>query len=310
MTAEAASGAQLQRAYGLRIAAVIFTGLIVEILRGAPLPSLAPIIALQLLAAPGPAPPGKVGLGLIGVIAVSSGLAFGMALLTTQIYALYVVGSFLIYLWGFAMAFRPGAVGAAGGLALTMGIVVMAQAAAATGLAAFVVVELLGSAAFGIGLVYMVHAAFPHRGPRPAPPAAPPMHLSGGARAAVAAAVMLPLHLYMTAGGVAALVVLITAATLLRQPNAGRGLQYAIDFTIGNLLGGLLAVAAVTIAYARPEALAMAAVLAPCAMLIGWRMATGRGAASRLLPGAVAFVLFYGLAFSDILGGGDERGQP
>ncbi|MEM1315934.1 MAG: hypothetical protein AAGI51_15360, partial [Pseudomonadota bacterium] len=226
---------------------------------------------------------------------------------TTHIYALYVIGSFLIYLWGFGLAFMPGAAGVAGGLALTMGIVVMGQSAASTGLAGFVVVQLLVSAALGLGLVYVMHAIWPHSAARTPPPPRPPARRSPGERALIAAAVMMPLHLYMTAGGVASLVVLITASALLRQPDAARGLSYAVDYTVGNFLGGMLAVVAVGIAYTRPEGLAMMAVLVPCAMLIGWRMAENRAAASRLTPGAAAFTLFFGLAFSEIPGSEDVQ---
>ncbi|MEM6744737.1 MAG: hypothetical protein AAF676_13520, partial [Pseudomonadota bacterium] len=267
--------------YGLRLAGAIFIGLMVEILRGAPLPPLAPIIALQLLAAPGPAPPGKLAIGLLGLVALSSGLAYAVALITTQTYALYAAGSFLVYLWGFGLAFLPGAAGAAGGLALTMGIVVMGQAASSTGLAAFIVAQLLVSAALGLGLVYAMHAAFPHLGPRPPRPPMPEGARSPGARAVVAALVMMPLHLYLTAGGGAALVVLITAATLLRQPDMASGVKHAADFALGNLMGGLLAAATVAVAVIRPEMPAVAAALAPAALLVGWRMAARRAAGSR-----------------------------
>ncbi len=55
---------------------------------------------------------------------------------------------------------------------------------------------------------------------------------------------LLPLHLWLTAGGVPAFVVLMTTATMLRQPGLAESLRFSVTSVIGNALGGAAAAAA------------------------------------------------------------------
>src|SRR5689334_19218921 len=91
-----------RRNHGLRLAFAVALGLVFEILRGALVPPLAAVIALQLLALPGPRPTAKMVLGFFVVIAATSLFAYGVSAVTANRMLPYAVGVGLIYLWGFA----------------------------------------------------------------------------------------------------------------------------------------------------------------------------------------------------------------
>ena len=81
-----------RRDHGLRLALAVTLGLVIEISRDVVLPPLAPVIALQLLARPGPAPALRLVIGLVGIIAVSSLFSYGLATLTVGNLMLYAIG--------------------------------------------------------------------------------------------------------------------------------------------------------------------------------------------------------------------------
>lgn len=290
-----------RRDQGLRLAFAVALGLVFEILRGALVPPLAAVIALQLLTLPGPRPTAKKAIGFFVVVAGATLFAYGVSALTADSPWLYAVGVGLIYLWGFAFAARPKTAGA-GAMILTMGIVVTTLAAVSTGLAAILVAELLISVSVGIALMFLAHVAFPRQAlvtkPSAAVEAGP---VDGISRRAIAAtAVILPLHLLLTADGFAAMVVLLTVATMLRQQRIAQSTAYAVSFAAGNLLGGLLAAVAVTMVGLHDSVAVLAAVTAACALFIAWQLDRGPALAHVLLPGFVAFALLFGLAFSPV----------
>ena len=151
-----------RRNHGLRLAFAVALGLVFEILRGALVPPLAAVIALQLLALPGPRPTAKMVVGFFAVIAGASLFAYGVSALTADWILSYAVGVGLIYLWGFALAVQP-KTAAVGAMMLTMGIVVTTMAAVSTALTGILVAELLISVAFGIALMFLAHAFFPQQ---------------------------------------------------------------------------------------------------------------------------------------------------
>ncbi|MEM9044930.1 MAG: hypothetical protein AAGC81_09550 [Pseudomonadota bacterium] len=296
---------QARQNYGLRLAAAVTIGLTLEVARGVILPPLAAVIALQLLAMPGPAPKAKVVVALIGVMAGASLLAYAVAVATVDYWILYAIGVGLLYLWSFFLAVRP-KTAPLGAMALTMVIVVTALSAASTGVAILLVWELLTSVIVGILLVFFVHTVFPHRGPAMAAQV-PQWHSVEVAslRAILATAIILPLHLYMTSSGVAAMVVLITVATMLRQPGLADSTRYGINYAIGNLIGGLLAAFAITLVYARDEFLVFVTVILACSLFMSRRLESAKGHAQVLFPGYVAFALLFGLVFSPLTQGSD-----
>lgn len=290
-----------RRDQGLRLAFAVALGLVFEILRGALVPPLAAVIALQLLTLPGPRPTAKKAIGVFVVIAGATLFAYGVSALTADSPWLYVVGVGLIYLWGFALAVRP-KTAAAGAMILTMGIVVTTLAAVSTMLAAILVAELLVSVSVGIALVFLVHAAFPRRAPVTKPEAAAEAGPVGGTgrRAIAATLIILPLHLLLTADGFAAMVVLLTVATMLRQQGIAQSTSHAVSFGAGNLLGGLLAAVAVTVVGLHDTVPVLATVTAAFALFIAWQMERAPALTHVLLPGFVAFALLFGVAFSPL----------
>ncbi len=90
---------------GMRLAIAVILGLVLESMRGASLPMLAPVIALQLLAG-APKPPGKkLVFVLLGVIIGASLLAYAVATMTLGIPGAYGLGVAVLYLWGFSLCF-------------------------------------------------------------------------------------------------------------------------------------------------------------------------------------------------------------
>ncbi len=294
-------------ALGLRLAGAVALGLSAEILRGALLPPLAAVIALQILALPGPAPrPAKMA-GLFGVMAVAGGLAYLVAALTAWNWTLYAIGVGLLYLWGFWLALRPGTA-AAGAMALTMAVAVTTISALSTGVALAILGELLGSVIVGIALVYLAHAAFPHPGDAPArgaAGAAGAAPIPPEAQAGAAAAILLLLHLALTAEGGAAMVVLLTVATMLRQPGFAGAARFGANFAAGNLLGGLLAAAAVGLVALQPAAAVLVSAATAGALTMATAVVARPARAPMLLPGFVAFTLLFGLAFLPVPGTGE-----
>lgn len=285
--------------HGLRLAFVVAVGLVFEMARGAVLPPLASVIALQLLAVPAPAPKAKMVIVLFGVMAGASMFAYLVAALTVDYAFLYAIGVGLLYLWGFALAVRP-ATALVGTMVLTMGIVVTAISAVSTGVAVALVVELLKSVLLGFVLIFLSHVLFPHRAP-PVRRAAAAFDSSAPAiRAVLATAIILPLHLYLTAEGVASMVILLTVATMLRQPGLTQSTAYGTNYAVGNLLGGILASLAVIVVTLHEDLLMALAVTGTCALFFSYKLAQASRFAHVLLPGYVAFTLLFGLAYSSM----------
>ena len=109
---------------------------------------------------------------------------------------------------------------------------------------------------------------------------------------------MLPLHLALTADGFAAMVVLLTVATMLRQMRIEKAAGYAANCVAGNLLGGLLAAAAVMVVSLHDTIPVLATVTAASALIIAWWLERVPALAHVLLPGFVGFAVLFGLAFT------------
>jgi hypothetical protein len=136
----------------------VTVGLSIEVAREALVPGLAPLIALALIAAPGPALSVGKGVGLavlVSAIAVAVLSLSEIALSRTGLYAILVT---LLYAWAFFLCFAPGTA-ALGRLFLMMAVSVSALTAGSELLAAVIVEDMITSVAVGVGLVL---AAFPY----------------------------------------------------------------------------------------------------------------------------------------------------
>lgn len=306
MSLSATERAQYNR--GLRLAIAVILGLVLESMRGAALPMLAPVIALQLLAG-APKPPGKkLVVVLLGVIVVSSLVAYAVATMTLAIPGAYTLGISVLYLWGFTLCFVP-RLAMIGTMVVTMTVVVTAMAAASTSAALGIVGELTFSVIIGLLLVAAAHAWFPHPDEvtfqKPNAEATAAASLTPVMRAVLATLVLVPLHLYMTSSGVAAMVVLLTTATMLRQPGIAQSRQYAVAYAMGNGLGGILAAVSAIIYDLHSELLVLIALVAATSFFMVSRIIAAQRWAPVLLPGFVAYVVLFGLTLSSLPLGSD-----
>lgn len=293
---------------GMRLAIAVILGLVIESMRGASLPMLAPVIALQLLAGV-PKPPGKkLVFVLLGVIIGASLLAYAVATMTLGIPGAYGLGVAVLYLWGFSLCFVP-RLAMIGTMAVTMIIVVTAMSAASTGAALGLVGELTISVIIGLLIVAAAHAWFPHPDevtfPQSTAASDSTVPLSPVARAMLATLVMLPLHLYLTSDGVAAMVILLTTATMLRQPGIAQSRRYAVAYAMGNGLGGILAAFSAIIYALHSELLVLISLVAATSFFMASRIIAAQRWAPVLLPGFVAYVVLFGLTLSSLPLGSD-----
>ena len=293
---------------GLRLAIAVILGLVLESMRGAALPMLAPVIALQLVAG-APRPPGKkLIVVLLGVIVCSSLLAYAVATMTLSIPGAYTLGVAILYLWGFTLCFVP-RLAMIGTMSVTMTVVVTAMSAASTGVALGLVVELTFSIIIGLLIVAAVHAWFPHPDsvnfPNSAAASDSTITLSPVTRAMLATLVMLPLHLYLTSDGVAAMVILLTTATMLRQPGIAQSTRYAAAYAMGNGLGGILAAFSAIVYALHSELPVLISLVAATSFFMASRIIAAQRWAPVLLPGFVAYVVLFGLTLSSLPLGDD-----
>lgn len=280
-------------------------GLVIEASREALVPGLAPLIALSLLAAP------DARLALpkaVAIVALVSGIALavlgltGVALSTAGLYAIVVA---VLYIWAFYLCFGPGG-GALGRIFLMMTVSVSALNAGSGLVATVIVQDMISSIAIGVGLAFVALALAPTRaGKDEADRAAPSPNASRTARALVATAIMMPLHLYLTFDGFAAIVILLTAATMLTEPGWGRFKTYGLVFAGGNLIGGGIAlIVAQAVAWHTAFPVFLSLAVAASAVIAYWVQRPGR-LALFFGPAGAAFVLLFGMTLSPLATGAD-----
>ncbi len=295
--------ALLVRNRGLRLAFAVTLGLTFEVMRGATLPLLAPVIALQLLAGGTRPPPIGMIVMVLAIAGASSALAYFVSVFAVNVPGTYALGVGLLYLWGFGLAFTPKGA-PIGVMIVTMCVVVTSLSGVSTDLALGVVVELLSSVFLGAILVYLAHAVFPtppeanDADERPAPATTPLM--PGAQRAIMATVILLPIHLYLNADGLAAMPVLLTTATMLRQPGIAESRRYAFGYAVGNGLGGLAAGVCVLVMMTQGNLLVLVATTAAVSTYFAWKVVQAERWAPILLPGFVAFVVLFGLSLSPL----------
>jgi hypothetical protein len=291
-------------ARGLRLSLVATLGLAIEGLRGAELPFLAPLIALSLVAAISGPPSGRLVVVLSGVALGVTAASWLLSAASLSVPGVYGLGVGLLYLWCFVLIFTP-KLAPVGILALTMSIVVSALSAASVGLAAGAAVEILLSLITAFGLIYLAQAIFPHPplSPVAQPAAATVGKMSVVQRSLLATAVLLPLHLFITSEGVATIVVLMTAATMLYQPGLSQSLNWSLASIVGNALGGVAASAAAAITGQHDGQVMAISVVPFVTLAFAAQAAKGPHHEAVFIPGMVTFVLLYGMWLSPLLGG-------
>lgn len=291
----------LRRNLAFRVAFAATLGLLEESLRGALVPMLAPILAVQLLLAFAQPPGAKQVLGALLFISGSASLAYFVASLSLGVPGLYAIGIGLLFLVGFTLAFQL-PTPALGSLFLTMTIAVTALTAASSDLGLFIVWELIRSVVVGFALLFLAFVLFPppSEAATPEKPAAAPHDLPVFARALLATLILLPLQLYLVSDGVAALVILLTTMSMLMQPGLAESTRYSATFLIGNAAGSMLAAVSVLILALHDSALLSMAVVAAATLVLAAQIVRGPLFAAVFVPGLVAYLVLFGLTRSPL----------
>ena len=97
------------------------------------------------------------------------------------------------------------------------------------------------------------------------------------------------------------MVVLLTTATLLRQPGIAQSTRYSVSFAAGNAAGAALAAFATLMMAAQGSALLLLAITAACSLLLAGQIVRGPLVAAVFIPASVAFTMLFGLTLSPIL---------
>lgn len=299
-----------RRNWALRLAFVVTAGLVFETLRAAPLPPVAPVIALQILAAV-PAPPKPSQAATLFLIACgAAGLAYFLSVATVGNLYLYGTGVGLLYLWGFVFALQK-RTALVGIMVLTMTVIFASLAKSSTDAATAMLLSLLPALVGSFVLVYLAQALFPHKRERADgklesdSEAGKPGKDGKGAlpvalQALLASIVMLPAHLYLTYDGAVAMIVLLTMATLLRQSGLADAGRYGITSLAGNALGASLAALAALLLSLHGQIPVFASVTATGALVLSCLIARGGIWNAIVLPGYVAFTMLFGLVLSPL----------
>lgn len=295
--------AQHNAAYRLALAATL--GLTLGTLCESMLPFMAPLIAVQFLAASRTPPTPKIVFLLLGVAGGTALVAHAVATLTLSIPGAYELGVAVLYLWGFGMAQSP-RLRPIGTMMITMTVAVTSIATASSGAALFFVAELVASVVGGFVLVVAAHEVFPHPAGADAGDNAArddvkeDVRIAPVLRAALATAVILPLHLYLNADGIAAMVILMTTAAMLRQPGLAQSLRYGFSYAAGNGLGGVLAALSALIYTLHGELILLASLTAATSLWIATLIVTSERLSQVFVPALVAYLMLFGMTLSSL----------
>ena len=202
---------------------------------------LAPVLLAVLLTSLPNAPPLKVGVVLVAVMAAAAAVAFVLpALLRGTPWVLFGVVSLIVLLAFAAMANQRVKLPATLLLLCISVIPVLVMVAPAQ--AGFMPVAMIRAMAVAMLILWLMYALWPRVVPRPAPPASAPLE-SPVKMALTGTAIVLPMMLvYLMFGLSDALPVLVTVVLLVVNFDLQRGAMQGLAMMIGNLIGGLTAV--------------------------------------------------------------------
>ena len=283
-------------ARAFRIAFAAAVGLTLGEVLGWDFPFLPAMLAVQLLAGPGPLG-AKQGLAFVAVMTA----ACAFAVLVAQV---FVDGPLLLLLTVSLvtfLAFLSLARGVAEGLAATFLIttaVVPLLATESMSIAYGFIYSLIAGSALAVLLAFAAHAFFPSRG-QPQPVAAIAQE-DPVALALANTAVLMSLVLYfMLTVSPASIVVVLTLISILRQP-ADLGGGTAFGLFLGNLIGGLGATAAYLLVTLLPSPAFLLLVVLLFGLIFGDRIARGREMGPVYTVALMTFLILLGLGLSPL----------
>jgi hypothetical protein len=269
---------------------------------------LIPVLVVQLLAATPAVPSLAQGLGVMAVFGgttclalITSGLLAHMPVLLTIALGAVLFAAFFLQASGRARLLATL-------LLISFGIVPVAVVQA-PGIASDIAFYIFRSGVVAVLWVWLAFALFPDVVPpdaRRASIAAPPESPEIVRRAAIDAAVLLPvIVLAMTFSIPAVVLIVLTVTAVLRQHNLASGRRVALGLLLGNLLGGASALVAYGLLDAVPTLGFLASLLLLIGLLFGHLIAHSGPAAPLFVTGLITFLIVFGMGVAPLF---DEPG--
>lgn len=284
---------------GLRIASAVAVGFTVGVANGEVLPFLAPVFAMQFLVA-NPRPLAlKQAIGLVVLIlAVGEALVWLTGLFGDRPMAMLTLLG-LIYFICFLAGSKGGA---ASFLIIVIAVMVPILGILQKDLGENIILMLFKGALGGMVLTWLAHAAFPDPGGEVAPPPAIPLRDRPVYRAAINALILLALVALclMDSRFSTAIVVPITAASLLNQLDLATSGRTALGLMIVNLLGGIVASFAFAFVEIRPTLPFLFLTVLAVGLIFGGRAAADPRAGKVYAGAFTTFLILFGTGVSPL----------
>ena len=289
--------------HALRIAGGIALPFIVGEALGWSAPFMASIFALQLLAVR--QPPMKLPAALVTVAALA--VAFLASIVLTAIVLPYPA----VFLLGAGLAVFGGLYGQARNgspfwfILLVALVAIPLIAGNSEAIASGFVGVAVKAMAIAVATAWVMHAAFPD--PTEASPPGPPptMDHAGAARMAlVGTLVIMPLMLLLVGNESAAVVIAVTALSILKSSSAQGGARAALGLLAANVVAGAVAVGAYALVTVVPTLAMLAAAMIALALAFGGTIAMGGQRAALASAACAAAVLLFGSGLSPLYDSG------
>jgi len=266
------------------------------------------VLVVQLLAAMPAAPSLAQGVGVMAVFGATTYLALITSSLLAHMPVLLTIaiGAMLFVAFFLQASGRAGLVATL--LLISFGIVPVV-AVQSPDIASAIAFFIFRSGVVAVLWVWLVFALFPtvappgaQRASAPAPPEPPEIMR----RAAIDAAILLPvIVLAMTFSIPAVVLIVLTVTAVLRQHCLATGRQVALGLLLGNLLGGATALIAYNLLGAVPTFGFLASLLLLIGLLFSQRIARGGAAAALFVTGLITFLILFGTGVAPLF---DEPG--
>jgi len=285
-------------AYALRMAGGLAVPFIVGETLDRPLAFLASVLALQLLASR--QPPFKLVAGIVAVAAMA--IAFFAAIsLTHAVLALPFLFILAIGLTVFAALYAQTRSSSPFWFFLSVAVTVTPlMAARSPELAASLAHALIAGMALAVLTTWLMHALFPEPAQQTSdasaqPPVQTAMTPAERVRSALAGTlIVMVLVVLLLNHASAALVVLVTALSIVRAAGLAAGTQTAMGLLLGNLIGGGIAIVAYWVINHAPSLPVLVGVVIVMALFFGERIATAGPKAPLLVVAASSAILLLG----------------
>jgi len=260
---------------------------------------LPPVLVAVLLTSLPFSPPLKLGVALVAVMAASAAVAFLLPSLLSEAPQVLVGALALVVFIAFA-AMAQGRAKLQGTFLLLAVSTIPVIAIIAPAQAGVMPVAMVRGMAVAVLIMWCVHALWPEVAPRGTPPAAAAPVASPVKTALVGTAVVMPLMLvYLLLGLANALPVLVTTVLLVANFDPQQGAMQGLAMMLGNLVGGLIGLAAYMLLGVAPSLVTLALLTFLIATAFAIRIEKGGPGAAIALMTCNSTLIILGTAISD-----------